>query len=43
MKCMVGRRIESYDILLELGRGAFGNVYQAKDSVTGTRVAVKFM
>jgi len=38
-----GTRVRQYELIRELGRGAMGRVYLARDTRLGRRVAMKFL
>ena len=40
---MIGRTLSSYEIVAEIGAGAMGQVWLARDTGTGRRVALKFV
>ena len=40
---MIGRTVLHYSVTAELGAGAMGRVYLARDERTGRRVALKFL
>src|SRR5690606_3976571 len=40
---LVGRRVDRYEVLAQLGQGGFGAVYRARHAVLGTEVALKVL
>ncbi len=40
---LVGRRVDRYEVLAQLGQGGFGAVYRARHAMLGTEVALKVL
>jgi eukaryotic-like serine/threonine-protein kinase len=40
---LVGKRIQKYEVVREIGRGGMGTVYEALNTAIGKRVAMKFV
>jgi serine/threonine protein kinase len=42
-RCLSSQEHQDFAVTLKLGKGKFGNVYQAKEHRTGKQVALKVM